>query len=224
MSLAARKWAYGLNIKPSTAKFVLVTMADLVDERGLYFGDAETMRDLTGMDLKTVKKHLKTLEVLGLTERTGRKVGKTKSIPEYRLKLERSTNNGTAKPFQNWDDLEVEAVPVFPSSSTNISAKPTQIRATEQKGTEKKQKKAQPFVPPSIEEVTQYIQEIGSNIDPQAFFDYYETNGWVQGKSQKKVKNWKACVRTWERRQQARSASNNSIVADQFLNYGKGAV
>jgi hypothetical protein len=51
---------------------------------------------------------------------------------------------------------------------------------------------------PSLEEVTEYISEKGSKIDPKAFWAYYEANGWMQGK--KPIKKWKACVTTWEQR------------------------
>lgn len=51
---------------------------------------------------------------------------------------------------------------------------------------------------PTIEEIEDYCKERNNNINPQRFFDYYETNGWVQGKN-KPIKDWKACVRTWER-------------------------
>lgn len=55
------------------------------------------------------------------------------------------------------------------------------------------------FTPPTLEEVMEYCQERNNGIDPIAFFDFYEANGWVQGKQGKPVKDWKACVRTWER-------------------------
>lgn len=58
------------------------------------------------------------------------------------------------------------------------------------------------FVAPTLEEVSAYMQERNNGIDPLAFWSFYETNGWVQGKSCKPIKNWKACVITWERSQQ----------------------
>lgn len=57
--------------------------------------------------------------------------------------------------------------------------------------------KKKKFVPPTVEEVKAYCDERKNNIDPQKFVDYYSTNGWVQGKG-KPIKDWKACVRTWE--------------------------
>ncbi len=53
------------------------------------------------------------------------------------------------------------------------------------------------FVPPSLDEVKAYCQERGNGVDPQRFIDYYTANGWLVGKN--KMKDWKACVRTWEK-------------------------
>ena len=54
------------------------------------------------------------------------------------------------------------------------------------------------FAPPSIEEVRAYCQERGNNINPESFIDYYAARGWELSKG-RKVKDWKACVRTWEK-------------------------
>lgn len=52
------------------------------------------------------------------------------------------------------------------------------------------------FTPPTTEEVRAYCSERGNSVDPQRFVDHYQANGWMRGKA--KVKDWKACVRTWE--------------------------
>jgi len=54
------------------------------------------------------------------------------------------------------------------------------------------------FTPPTLTEVEQYCKERHNNVDAQRFIDYYTANGWVQGRG-KPIKDWKACVRTWER-------------------------
>lgn len=54
------------------------------------------------------------------------------------------------------------------------------------------------FVPPTLQEVKDYCSERKNNVDAERFFDYYSANGWVQGKN-KPIKDWKACVRTWEK-------------------------
>ncbi len=67
---------------------------------------------------------------------------------------------------------------------------------------------ARKFVPPTVDEVAEYCKERGNNIDAESFVAFYEANGWVQGRGQKPIKNWKACVQTWERREQKRNAGN----------------
>jgi len=52
-------------------------------------------------------------------------------------------------------------------------------------------------IPPTLEEVTAYCKERSNNVDPQTFIDFYESKGWMVGKN--KMKDWKACVRTWEK-------------------------
>lgn len=56
------------------------------------------------------------------------------------------------------------------------------------------------FVPPTVEEVSAYIAERGSNVDPQEFIDFYAAKGWTIGKTV--MKDWKAACRNaekWER-------------------------
>lgn len=61
--------------------------------------------------------------------------------------------------------------------------------------------KSKSFKPPTVGEVQTYCTERGNGIDAQHFVDYYEARGWKLGKDT--MKNWKAAVRTWERRGQA---------------------
>lgn len=63
----------------------------------------------------------------------------------------------------------------------------------------KPKEKTARFAAPSLVEVSEYCKERGNSVDPQAFIDHYEANGWVRGKT--KIKDWKACVRTWEKNQ-----------------------
>lgn len=55
------------------------------------------------------------------------------------------------------------------------------------------------FSKPSIEEIRAYCKERQNGIDAERFFDYYEAIGWKVGKNT--MKDWKACVRTWEKNQ-----------------------
>ena len=55
------------------------------------------------------------------------------------------------------------------------------------------------FQKPTIEEIRQYCQEKGYNVDAEQFFNFYESKGWVVGKSP--MKNWRAAVSTWNKRE-----------------------
>lgn len=66
------------------------------------------------------------------------------------------------------------------------------------------------FKKPTLEEIKEYITETKATIDPQAFYDYYTKIGWVYGKNKTPIKDWKACVRTWER-------NNKTYGADDVL-------
>lgn len=52
------------------------------------------------------------------------------------------------------------------------------------------------FTPPTLQEVILYCRERQNIVDPNKFINHYEANGWMRGKN--KIKDWKACVRTWE--------------------------
>ena len=59
------------------------------------------------------------------------------------------------------------------------------------------------FSKPTIEEVQNYCQERNNGINAEAFYDFYESKDWYVGKN--KMKDWKACVRTWERRESTKA-------------------
>ena len=69
----------------------------------------------------------------------------------------------------------------------------------------KKNNKKKNFKVPTLEEVEEYCKERSNGINAQSFIDFYDSKGWMIGKN--KMKDWKAAIRTWERK---RSNSNIS--------------
>lgn len=65
------------------------------------------------------------------------------------------------------------------------------------------------FKPPTVEEVREYCDSRCNNVDPQTFVAHYATNGWMRGKA--KIKDWKACVVTWENKNKPTAKSNESL-------------
>lgn len=96
----------------------------------------------------------------------------------------------------------------------------SQKESTPSKSSPNKRQPTSHFTPPTIEQVRDYITSRNSTINPETFWNFYETKGWMVGKN--KMKDWKACVRTWENndRQNERNkiAQNNGI---SFASYGR---
>lgn len=58
--------------------------------------------------------------------------------------------------------------------------------------------KTKRFVKPTVEQIEAYCKERNNRIDPEEFFNHYEGNGWKVGSNS--MKDWKAVIRTWEKR------------------------
>ena len=75
--------------------------------------------------------------------------------------------------------------------------------------------------PESVEAVRAYCQERNNGVNPEAFFNYYEANGWKVGRNP--MKDWKAAVRNWETkdgrgpRPKGGTQSNGTMFADSFV-------
>lgn len=78
-----------------------------------------------------------------------------------------------------------------------------------------KDNKRKRFVPPTLEEVKAYCEERKNNVDAERFVDYYKANGWMVGKS--KMKDWKACVRTWEKNSFNQKKQNIEIPVPSYI-------
>ena len=72
-----------------------------------------------------------------------------------------------------------------------------------------RKKSAKRFTPPTVDQVLAYCRERRNMVDPQRFVDFYEANGWKQGKG-KPIVDWKAAVRTWEREEVSRAGNSRN--------------
>ena len=62
-----------------------------------------------------------------------------------------------------------------------------------------------PFVKPTVDEVSAYVREKGYTFDPSQFIAYYDANGWKVGRNP--MKDWKAACVTWQKRQHEKARS-----------------
>lgn len=82
--------------------------------------------------------------------------------------------------------------------------KKQKTKNTKIKGSSNKKKERIPpmkdvrkIIPPKVEWIQRYCDQRNNTVDPQQFFDFYESKGWLVGKV--KMKDWQASVRTWEK-------------------------
>ena len=142
-----------------------------------------------------------------VVEHTGSEGASTKRMRKLRDKLsgnEQTDNDETshcdadvvfcdADVTQRREDIETE-------KDTESEKEKETDTETEKSESEKADKPPRTrFVKPSYDEVKQYCDERMNLIDPQYFIDFYDANGWTQGKN-KPIKDWRAAVRTWENR------------------------
>jgi uncharacterized protein YdaU (DUF1376 family) len=105
---------------------------------------------------------------------------------------------------KRWDNVDANALPTHSERNAkhktlNIKHKPLIIV---------KDKGGQRFTPPTLSEVIDYCNQRANSINPQRFVDHYSANGWMRGKN--KIKDWKACIRTWE--QNDKESLSNKVV------------
>ena len=72
-------------------------------------------------------------------------------------------------------------------------------------------KKRKQFKKPTVEEIEKFAHELNlTKLDPQYFYDYYESNGWMVGKN--RMKDWKATAKNWNRRQFSTSRQRGNVI------------
>lgn len=154
-------------------------------------------------DTDNVAMTLAFLEKCGLIEQ--------KTEDEYYLpEVSENTGSETAaarrmRKSRNRNNVTIECNDVTPMLQNRYTEKEKEKEKDIEKETEvsKGEAKASPtsttskkFVKPSLEQVKDYCQERGNKINPDKFYNYYESNGWRVGKSA--MNDWKAAVRSWE--------------------------
>lgn len=85
---------------------------------------------------------------------------------------------------------------------------------------EPKKPKTKIFKPPTVEEVKAYCMERKNGIDPDYFVDYYQRDNWIM-KNGRKMSDWKAAVRTWERNNYSSGRTSTEDLTNDTSRYGE---
>ena len=157
--------------------------------------DVKSLSSLTGVDVDTVRCAMALFEKIGcvkmldsgelyisqLSEMVGSETDKARAMRVIRAR-EKYGNDVTRMLPECYPEKDIEK----------------ELDTELEKEKESKRKR---FTPPSVDEVREYCNEINATISPDAFVDYYAAQGWIYGKAGKQMKDWKAAVRNWQRRE-----------------------
>ena len=122
-------------------------------------------------------------------------------IPKF-ITFQYGELNESCKPHKSvLNILKNEGIVInsFSTGNEKIKGYPKGIHTLKDKDKDKIKKKTRGgFIKPTIDEIALYCNERKNKINPQQFYDSNEAKGWVVGKTQTPIKDWKAVIRTWE--------------------------
>lgn len=177
----------------------------VVNERIPY--NAEMLASVTGHQVGTIKQALSMFKELGLIEvlengaiymldiqnfiGKGSTEADRQRLYDRRISEERKQNKLTQS--RNLEEICKKSTPEIEIELEKDIEIEKEIHSSAKSTTTKRKR----FEKPSISDIKQYCMERNNNVNAEQFYDYYESNGWKVGKNA--MKDWKACVRTWER-------------------------
>lgn len=157
------------------------------DENQSYTGGLQYLCNWLNSTKQTVINTLKSLQDKNLIEKSENIMNGVKFC-EYRSK----NFTGGQNFLMGWSkNLNGGGQNFLPNNKSNIN---------NYINNKKENIKRKSFAPPTLQEVKSYCEEAKINIDCQRFIDYYQSNGWKVGKNP--MKDWKATVRNWSRREE----------------------
>lgn len=184
-----------------TSDFMMGTSNLTMEERGQYITLLCLQHQLGHLSKKTIELNVKNIskDVLGkftldddgnyYNERLEYEINKRTKFIEHQV--ENGKKGGRPK------------TQIKPKQNPNKTQTETQIKAKEkplenENEIENRNINNNKFIKPTIEEINEYCLERKNGIDAESFYNFYESKGWKVGNQP--MKNWKACIITWEKR------------------------
>lgn len=218
--------AFDLRVDAGKVKSVVEDFRLFVfTEDGKYFYSESFKRRMQRMDAKSEK--LSEAGKRGNEKRWGKQRDSiaTQSAPDC------ICDKKTSQTKQNKTNKNKTNIPLSPDGDIPLSGRqsteeildiPMDENPKKEKSSAKKERKV--FIPPSVDEVTQYCREHGYTISPWRFVNYYTSNGWMVGKN--KMKDWEAAIRTWQSKENENGnrqlSANNQLRSAKFASNSSG--
>ena len=183
MSLHYTSQAWKTPVTDFKAKLVLLKLADNANDQGIAWPHIETIVSDTSLCRSSVFRALDKLEEFGLITRSRGRNEVVYQIQKCPTDTSRSVSQTPQK--------------CLTDTSTGVPQTLTLNREQSREHIEAEDDQPKRFQKPTIHEVYAY----GMTLSPmflkaEQFMNYYESKGWVIGKSP--MKSWKAAVRTWQ--------------------------
>jgi hypothetical protein len=169
---------------------------ELLDEDGYFYSTIENIEESTSLSAYEQKKCLDNLSQYNIINVVLKGIPAKRHIKLNTLSIINLFTNHLETSFQKIKKLDCEKLG---TNNNNIK---------------NNNKNNNIFKKPTLEEVKQYCLERNNGIDAETFIDFYESKGWLVGKT--KMKDWKACVRTWERNKKTAAKQKEDIIPEWF--------
>ncbi len=183
MSLHYTSQAWKTPVTDFKAKLVLLKLADNANDQGIAWPHIETIVSDTSLCRSSVFRALDKLEELGLITRSRGRNEVVYQIQKCPTDTSRSVSQTPQK--------------CLTDTSTGVPQTLTLNREQSREHIEAEDDQPKRFQKPTIHEVHAYGMTLSPRfLKAEQFINYYESKGWVIGKSP--MKSWKAAVRTWQ--------------------------
>lgn len=161
--------------------------------------------EMTGLDESNTRKTIRELAAMNMLEVSNGKYAQ---------------HVGLQKDYELWTG---QNNPMSGSKQPGLRVKTTRVKTTREGGSKQPPQKTTPktnihtsrgkaskrFVTPTVEQVQVYCEERNNGISAERFIDFYTAKDWMIGKN--KMKDWKAAIRTWEKRNNANSSKPRKL-------------
>jgi len=209
MSIKQISAAWKTAVADPKAKLVLLKLADNANDKGVAWPKVETIAADTGLSRRSVYRALDWLEDAGIVTRNR---GRNEVYYEISKCHTDTSTSANVTPQKCQRDTSTSATQTPQKCQADTYANKGTVIEPYIVQTSQDPEKTKRFSKPTVQEVTEH----GATLTPrflkaQQFWDYYESKGWVVGRSP--MKNWKAAVRTWQARDQPNHKPQTS---DQF--------
>ena len=183
-----RFWIWCL-LKASHTKHKVIVGNDTIE---LEVGQFVTGRKKACEELKVSEQAFRTL--LNFFEKKEQKLT-NKSTSKYTLITINEYDIYNSENYKTNQQINQHLTSVQPAPNQRLTTYNKDNNGNNEKNTVLQRK----FIPPTIEDIKEYIKENDYSVDPNTFLKYFTESNWIDSNG-KKVKNWKQKIITWEGR------------------------